>query len=333
MKTIIIFGATGSVGVYTTLHLKSIGYNVIAIGHRKNDNGFFADYDIPYYSVNIENKEDFTILPKKNVTHILHFAGAMPARMEKYDPFQYINSVITGTLNILEYMRLMKIPKIIFTQSIADILYLFGDIAPISADSERKNPLLGDHAVYSISKNTAVNLIEHYHHQYGIKRFILRLPTIYLYHPNPYYYVNGEKRWMGYRLLIDKAIKGEDIELWGNPDSRKEIVYVKDFVQIVEKCICSDLTGGVYNVGTGVGVSMREQIEGIIEIFSPKDKQVNIILRPEKVSSPQFILDISKTQIDLGYSPNYNYKKYLMDFKDQMTLNLFSKLWGKFEDY
>ena len=102
MDTIVIFGATGSVGVYTALFLKKKGYNIIAVGQRKSDNGFFAEYDIPYYSVNIANKNDFNILPVSGVDQVLHFAGAMPARMQGYDPYQYVNSIITGTLNVLD---------------------------------------------------------------------------------------------------------------------------------------------------------------------------------------------------------------------------------------
>lgn len=65
-----------------------------------------------------------------------------------------------------------------FAQSIADILYKFGTTEPIDDDVERKFPLATDHSVYSICKNTVVNLIEHYHAQYGFQRFIVRLPTI-----------------------------------------------------------------------------------------------------------------------------------------------------------
>ena len=49
MKTILIFGATGTLGAYISLHFHGLGYKVIAVGHRKSDNGFFADYNIPYY--------------------------------------------------------------------------------------------------------------------------------------------------------------------------------------------------------------------------------------------------------------------------------------------
>ena len=41
MKTILILGATGTLGAYISLHFHKIGYRVIAVGHRKDDNGFF----------------------------------------------------------------------------------------------------------------------------------------------------------------------------------------------------------------------------------------------------------------------------------------------------
>lgn len=333
MKKVLLFGATGSVGVYTAIHLSKMGYTVIAVGKRESDNNFFANNQIQYISLDIHQKEAFSILPTEDIDTVIHFAGSMPARMIDYSPYSYIESIIVGTLNILEFMRVNKINKIVFAQSISDILYKFGSTVPISADIEQKFPLIGDHSIYSISKNAAVNIIEHYYHQYGIKRFILRLPTIYLYHPNPFYYVNGIKKWMGYRFLIHQAIQGNNIELWGDPNSKKEIVYVKDFTHIVEKCVESKLDGGIYNIGRGVGVSMIEQIKGIIDVFCPPHKKSNIIYKPEKPSSPQFILDISKSIKELNYHPQYDYLSYLKDFKIEMEKEPFSLLWGKGKNY
>lgn len=53
MKTIMVFGATGLLGAYISLHFHGKGWKVIAVGRRKSDNGFFAGYGIPYYSVDI----------------------------------------------------------------------------------------------------------------------------------------------------------------------------------------------------------------------------------------------------------------------------------------
>ena len=333
MGKIIIFGATGTVGVYTALHLKKQGYDVIAIGRRKSDNGFFADYGIEFLSVDISNKSDFTVLPCKGIDCVIHYAGAMPARMKGYHPQEYIDTIVTGTLNVLEYTHECGAKKIVFTQSISDCFWMVKDATPVPADIWRKFPLNNDHSVYVIAKNAAVDLIEHYHYKYGIARFILRLPTIYLYHPNPFYYVNGEKRKMFYRQFIDKAIAGEPIDIWGNASKVKEIVYVKDFVQIVECCIKTNTEGGFYNVGEEECVSLDEQIKGIIDVFGKEGKKSQINYRPEKPDPSEFVLDISKTKEELNYQPRYNYRDSLIDMKKEMEENPFEKLWGKEEDY
>lgn len=40
MKKILVIGATGSCGAYTALGLKEKGFDVVAVAHRKSDNGF-----------------------------------------------------------------------------------------------------------------------------------------------------------------------------------------------------------------------------------------------------------------------------------------------------
>lgn len=331
MKKILIFGATGSVGVYTSLTLKEKGYDVVAIGHRRNDNDFFKKYDIPYYPVDIKDVATFEKLPKK-FDQVIHFAGAMPARMRGYDPYAYVQSIVIGTLNILEYMRINGCSKIIFSQSIADILYKFGSLSPISDDVERRFPLNTDHSVYSISKNAAVNLIEHYSAAYDFDRFILRLPTIYVYQPNPFYYVDGKEKWMGYRYIINQAIKGETLEIWGDPSSAKEMVYVKDFVQLVEKCVEANHKGGIYNVGCGRPIAIAEQIKIIADVFQ-REKKSDIVFCPQKPSSPQFVLDISKARRELGYEPQYDFRSMMEDFKRDMEIEPFAQLWGRASDY
>lgn len=333
MNTIVIFGATGTVGVYTTLMLKAEGYNVIAVGHRKSDNGFFAEYGIPYYSVDIVHPIQFEKLPQKNIDTVIHYAGMMPARMKGYHPQLYIDTIITGTLNVLDYCHNVGAKKIIFTQSISDCTWMIHGSKPIPADIWRKFPLNNDHSIYVIAKNAAVDLIEHYHAKYGIKRFILRLPTIYLYHPNPYYYVNGEKREMFYRMFIDKALKGETIEIWGDSSKKKEIVYVKDFIQIVNCCVKADCEGGFYNVGEEDCVSLEEQVRGIVEIFCREGHKSKIIYSPDKPDPSEFCLDITKTKQELGYRPKWNYIDSLRDMKEEMEKNPFAKLWGKESDY
>ena len=125
-KKIIVFGATGTLGAPIALHLSKAGYDIIAVGHRKEDNGFFEDMGIPYFSVDITNYNNFKVLPTDNIYAIVNFAGMLPASMEGYDGNSYLTSIIQGTYNILEYARLAGADRILFPQSLFDVSYLFG---------------------------------------------------------------------------------------------------------------------------------------------------------------------------------------------------------------
>ena len=122
---------------------------------------------------------------------------------------------------------------------------------------------------------------------------------------------------ISFRLLIDRAEKGEDIELWGDPTRNKEILYVKDLAQLIQNCVESTLEGGINNVGGLKQVTREEQIDGIIEVFT-NEKKSNKILRPDKPDALFNHLDISKTVKELGYSPKYSYIDWHKDFKKEM---------------
>lgn len=331
MKRVIVFGATGNLGANISIYLQNIGYEVIAVGHRKNDNGFFADHGIKYYSVDIEKESDFKILPVDNIYAVLHFAGVLPAVMEGFSATPYIQSIIQGTLNVLEYTRTVGADRIIFPQTLFDIHHLFGSKTPIPADSQRQVPE-GDHWMYVIAKNAACDMIEHYYNNFGIKRFIFRLSRIYLYHPNPYTFTDGKKVLVSDRALIYKAIKGEPIEVWGDPYRVLETISIYDFLRIIEKALVAVVDGGIYNVGSG-GTTLEERVRGIVDVFSPKNNKSEISYCPEKPNGTQFVLDITKTKLELGYEPKFSWYDYLVKFKKEMEIQPFAKLWGREEDY
>ena len=332
-KTVVVFGATGKVGCYSALHLRKVGFDVIAVGHRPSDNGFFADHDIPYFSVDILDESSYSVLPQNDVFGIVHMAAILPATMEGYNPRTYVESNMNGTLNVLDYAVKVGCKRFLFPKSWSDITYLTGSLKPIPADAPVKFPMDNDHTVYAITKNAACDLIAHYSAKYGFKYYILRFPNIFCYHPNPTYFVDGKKRWTGQRAIIEQAKRGEDIELWGNPEAARDVFYVKDCVQIIEKCFTADGASGLYNVGTGWTVTRKNQIQGLIDVFGRKDEPSKIVVRDDKPDSPIYLLDISKTQEELGFVPKYDYLTYLKDLKHEMEINRFEKLWGKECDY
>ena len=333
MRKVVVFGATGKVGCYTALYLKEMGYDVTAVGRRASDNGFFADHGIPYVSLDILRQEDFRKLPQEDVYGVIHMAAILPATMKGYDPHEYVRSNLDGTLNVLDYSVKAGVQRFVFPKSWSDIPYLTGTLDPIPADAPVKFPLNTDHTVYAITKNAACDIIQHYSVKYGFRYYILRFPNIFCYHPNPTYYVDGRKRWTGQRAIIEQAKRGEEIELWGNPQAARDVFYVKDCTQIIEKCLSADGESGTYNVGTGKVVSRMDQIKGLIEVFGDPSNPSKIVVRSDKPDSPTYLLDISKTVDQLGFVPRYDYLTYLKDLKHEMEVNRFEKLWGKESDY
>ena len=329
MKKIVVLGSCGNLGMYYIDHLVNNldlkKYEIVATGRR--DEYLFEGYDdkIDYYQVDIANKEDFNKLPQKDVYAVVDFAGLLPAYTNTATDEDYIRVNINGTLNVLEYCKKVKADRIIYTQTWADLNGYLKDKKPLKPDWLRKPVFKGDHAVYNISKCAAVDLIEHYHQEYGLKNFIFRLPNIYLYSPEMYYYVDGEKKYISYRYIIEKAIKGETLEVWGNPDLGKDIVYVKDLCAMLYNSMFVDRETGIYNAGTGKKTTMKEQIEGIVKVFSPKDHPSKIVYCPEKRDCDDFVMDIKNIKKELNYKPKYTYLKYLEDYKKERKLNRFQK--------
>lgn len=319
MKKIAVFGATGETGRYfldALLH-DADKYCIYAIGHRKSFHIFDDFPNVSYYSVDLANKVNFDKLPAE-IDAVVDFAGLMPARMKGYEPQKYIDVNITGTLNVLEYARKAGADRILFMQSFGDIKDYGDTEVLLTAHMARHFSFKSDHTVYVLSKNFAVDLIQNYHEMYGIKNFIFRLPTIYSYAPEDHYYVNGISKPIGYKLLIQEAMQGKSMEVWGNPDRVKDMVYVKDFTQMVIKALKSNLDGGYYNVGTGVGTSLLDQIKGIIQVFGNNNP---IIFKPEYGDAPQYIMDITPAMLELGYKPQFSYIEMLKDMKAEMESN------------
>lgn len=319
MKKIIVFGASGDTGQYFVKyflnHYLGNEYQIIATGTRETR--CFDQFGIQYYQVDITKKEEFSKLPK-DVYAVVDLAGAMPARMKGYDPYKYINVNIIGNLNILEYCRTNGADRILFAQSFGDIKDYGETNKLLTVDLPRKFSFTSDHTIYVMSKNFAVDMIENYHQMYGLKRFIFRLPTIYLYSPIDTFYVDGVQRKIGYRLLIDRAKAGEPIEIWGDPSRVKDMVYVKDFCQMLFKALFVEKSCGYYNVGTGVGTSLLDQIKGMVDVFGEEGKKSQLIMRPDKPNAPQYVMDITPAVQELGYKPQYGYLEMLHDFKYEM---------------
>ena len=326
-KKIIIFGATGNVGSYLLKYALDYfphsKYDIIASGRRKTD--FFDKMGVEYHAVDLTCEADFDKLPTDNIHAVMLLSAQIPSYMDTYQPKKYIDSIVVGGYNVLEFCRKYHVDRIIYTQTVFDVSSYPHDIV-LKADAKPNFSYVGDHAVYVIAKNTMLELMEHYRQEYGLKKFIFRLPTIYSYSPYPYYHPNGVKTKRPVYQMIEKAMDGSPIEIWGDPHYAKDMVHVYDFSQMLCKAAEVDREMGFYNVGTGIPVTIEEQIRTIIDVFSPKDHPSQIVYRPEKVCGGGFLMNIDNAKHELGYEPQYDCRKLFEDYKYEMSLNRFAEL-------
>lgn len=332
-KKIIILGASGNVGSYLTLYANDFfdknEFQVIASGRRNTS--VFDNYGIPYISVDITKPEDFDKLPQENVQAVMCLAAQIPSYMDDYDGRKYLDSIVMGGYNVLEYCRKVNADRILYTQTVFDVSeYPSGFV--IKHDTPRNFSFKGDHAMYVIAKNCMLDMIEHYHQEYGLKKFIFRLPTIYEYSTFQYYYPNGVKTLRPLYAQINRAIKGEPLTIWGDPNYAKDMVHVYDFSQMLCKAALVNRDKGFYNIGTGIPVTLKEQCQAIIDVFSPKDNP-SVIEYVERDGDYKtgggFLMDISNAKEDLGFEPVYDVHKLFEDYKKEMQLDRFVELRGR----
>lgn len=326
MKKILIFGAAGNIGAYLVDYcVTHLGDKFEIVGVDKKQTSYYEKKGIKYYAFDIVNG-DYNTLPK-DVYAIVNLVGLLPAYSKVINPIDYIKVNIIGATNILEFAKNTKCDRVLYTQTWSDLAGYWGKEEVLKPTMERKLVFTGDHAFYSITKCTVVDIMKFYKEQYGIKDFVFRLPNVYLYHPNSSYFVDGIEKKVAYRYMIERASDGQDIEMWGNPNAFKDILYVKDLCQLLCKAMVADIDGGIYNAGTGVRTTLKEQIQGIVDVFSPIDKKSKIIKCPDKASFTSFVMDISNARDELGYNPKFFYKDYLIDYKKEKKLKRFDELW------
>ncbi|MDD3945071.1 MAG: NAD(P)-dependent oxidoreductase [Bacteroidales bacterium] len=330
-KKIIIFGASGNVGSYLALYADKFfnkeEFEVIASGRRETI--VFEKEDIKYISVDLSMKDDFSKLPQENIHAVMLLAATIPSYMDEYDPSKYLSSIVDGGLNVLEYCRKVKADRLLFTQTVFDVAEYPADMI-IDPYVKPNFSYTGDHAMYVICKNMMLEMMKHYHLEYGLKTFIFRLPTIYSYSPYHYYYPNGVKTMRPFYKQIFRAIISEPLEIWGNPNEAKDMVHVYDFSQMLCRAALVDRQEGFYNIGTGRPVSQLEQCQAIIDVFSPKDNPSKIKYVPTNSAGVgYFKMDITNAKEELGYEPVYDVHKLYENYKEEMAINRFVELRGK----
>ena len=320
MNMVLVFGSGGFIGTYLINQLAESNCRVVACDQNKIGEDYCRKLGVPFHRIDITKRDEFERLPSTEIDAVVHLACVQPANIsiEKYTPESFINVNVLGTINILEFCRKHRIPKLIYTCSHRNTqgMWLEKNGSAISEADGRSLLFTGDYAMFSISESAAADCVEHYTQSYGLNGIILRLPPVYGYGPHTEIFKDGLPIKTGFQIFIERAKQGLPIELWGNPNNGRDIVYVKDVVTAIQKAISISIQSGVLNIASGHQLTLLEQVETIIKLFSPLGHSSPIMFRPEIENNIEtYVYNIEKAKKILGWNPEFKFADMLRDYQ------------------
>ena len=99
----------------------------------------------------------------------------------------------------------------------------------------------------------------------------------------------------------------------------RDYLYLDDAVRAIMLALKKD-GGGLYNIGSGVGHSIKEISKKIIELTG---RASSVQLQPRLRKREKFVFDISRARKELSYSPRVGLedglKREIAWFKEEMS--------------
>ncbi|PJA95563.1 MAG: dTDP-glucose 4,6-dehydratase, partial [Ignavibacteriales bacterium CG_4_9_14_3_um_filter_34_10] len=119
-------------------------------------------------------------------------------------------------------------------------------------------------------------------------------------------------------IFISRALKSQDIIIYGKGDQTRDFIFVKDVVHANVLAAQSQIKNGVFNVATENTISIIDTAELIINLTGSKSKIVFENERPGDIKHSS--ADISETKSTLNFNPNFSFEQGLKE-----TINYFRK--------
>jgi len=321
-KNILVFGASGFIATYLIDELLLWGCKVTAADISDFGREYYdSKKNVRYVNIDIANRNAFTDLGETRYDAVIHLAACQPANVahQSYDPRDYININVIGTLNILDFCLENNVERIIYASSHRNTQGLWAHNKAIREDDGRGIKYEGEYAMFSISESAAQDCILHYQAQHGLKAVTFRLPPVYGYGPHTEIFKDGKPIKTGFQIFIEKAMACEPLEIWGDADIGRDIIYVKDVVSAFIKAINNSDVSGLFNITSGHYLTLREQALTIAAQFWGADSPPIIMECPEKSNGmDSFLYDISKAKQVLDWEPKFNFEDMLIDYKKEM---------------
>jgi GDP-L-fucose synthase len=275
---IYVAGHRGMVGSAIVRRMQSAGYNNLVTRTH-------AELDLIDQAAVTEflqrEKPDYIFLAAAKV-------GGIQANNTYRADFIYQNMMVQA--NIVQAAYQAGVERMLFLGS--SCIYPRDCPQPIREEYLLTGPLEQTNEPYAIAKIAGVKLCESYNRQYGTA-YVSAMPTN-LCGPNDHYDLNNSHVLPA---LIRKAheakLRGDkQLVVWGSGKPRREFMYVDDMADACVFLMESDVRDGLFNVGLGVDVTIRELAETIMDVIEFKGEIVFDSSKPD--GTPQKLLSTER---------------------------------------
>jgi len=313
-KKVLVTGAGGFIASHLTEELVKKGAQVTAFVHYNSRNSWgnidLLDKNIIKNLSVISGDITDPFMMKKTIKGnniVFHLAALIPIPYSYVAPENYVNINIKGTLNVLEACR-EDVERMIHTST--SETYGTARFVPIN----ETHPLQAQ-SPYSATKIAADKLAESYYLSFGLPVSTVRPFNTY-----------GERQSLRAVIptIISQLLWHDGVLKLGSTTPIRDMLYVKDtakgFIKIAES---KKTIGEVTNIGTGVGVSIKQIIDMACKIMGKKLGSIKIItdqkrVRPGKSEVLKLICDNSKARKLAGWKPEFTLEQGLTRVIDYM---------------
>lgn len=237
---------------------------------------------------------------------VFHLAAGVSVPESVEEPLEYHETNATGSLRVLEAARRAD-ARVVLASSAA--VYGTPESVPVTED-ELATPL----SPYGVSKLAADHYARVYAEAYGLRTVSLRYFNIY----GPRQRAGGDGGVVA--TFRDRAERGMPLVVHGDGEQTRDFVHVDDVVRANLLAATTDVTGQVFNVGTGEPTTVRELAELIREYAAGTVPITHA--EPRAGDIRHSCADVSRARETLGYEPTVDLETGIASLFGATTVHL-----------
>jgi len=301
--SILVTGAAGFIGNAVAVALLQRGDNIIGLD---NMNDYYSvelkkkrlnRVAFPFHKIDICDKPKLTeIFASNKIDAVVHLAAQAGVRYSLENPQVYIDSNITGTLNIFECCRNFNVKNIVFASSSS--VYGANAKIPFSTDDRTDSPV----SLYAATKKSCELMAHTYSHLFGLNITGLRYFTVY----GPW-----GRPDMAPMLFAKNILEGKPIKVFNNGNMKRDFTYIDDIVNGTVAVLDSPSTK-IFNIGRGEPVDLMRFIEILEGELGKKAIKEFLPMQPGDV--PITWADTTELEKAVGYRPKISLETGIKHF-------------------